>query len=316
MQYASLRDLQAAAAQWLREGKVKRHGLSFEEALGTEIAGLKRAETFCWFSDPIHAVEAASASLPTSVRLTADLFEGLAGWWWFLEPLAIPTVKHSDSIVALLWSWGDIQLHPEKTQVTPFLIGTGVHHGLLISAYAYDPQFRSTAAQPTSKVFWKEGQTLESHMREVADRFDNEYQRAIMLDDPEFAFDKESAVLAIERMSRFLIAGALWMKQRILVQSKGHIERHERKRMDRAQVFDRPLTDIQIIQLRRRDVVDATPPDEKGRHVDWKCRWIVSGHWRKRGRYALKPKWINAYDKGPDHLPLKVPTHRVYTVNR
>lgn len=132
---------------------------------------------------------------------------------------------------------------------------------------------------------------------------------------------EDDTVAAIERLARFFVAGALWIQQTILVQSKGSIERHLRKRIDKAKVFDRPLSDVQIIQLRRRESVTLVKSGES-KTVDWKCRWIVggaTGFWRNqyypsKGRY--QPKWIAPYPKGPADKPLKVPSHRVYAVSR
>jgi hypothetical protein len=131
----------------------------------------------------------------------------------------------------------------------------------------------------------------------------------------------EETVRGIEAILRFFVAGSLWIQQTILVQSKGHIERHERKRMEKAKAFTHPLSDVQIIQLRRRESV-APVKSGDSKTVNWSCQWVVGGalgFWRNqwypsKGRYETK--WIAPFIKGPADKPLKIPQHRVYAVNR
>lgn len=70
-----------------------------------------------------------------------------------------------------------------------------------------------------------------------------------------------------------------------------------------------------MIQLRR---TEAQPhPTADGENVEWSCRWIVNGHWRNQPyKDERKLIYIMPYVKGPDDMPLKVPTHTVYQVSR
>ena len=59
----------------------------------------------------------------------------------------------------------------------------------------------------------------------------------------------------------------------------------------------------------------AVPGEE--RVVDWRFRWVVSGHWRKQAvKDGHRLTYINPYMKGPADRPLKLPTATVYDVNR
>jgi len=117
---------------------------------------------------------------------------------------------------------------------------------------------------------------------------------------------------------RLFLAGCVWLQQRILVTSAGHIERHRRKQLAREHAIP-PPGDVKIIELRRREVTSSstsgdTPP------MEWSCQWVVSGHWThqvcgpKGGERRLQ--YVLPYVKGPADKPLRVPSHTVYQVDR
>lgn len=64
---------------------------------------------------------------------------------------------------------------------------------------------------------------------------------------------------------------------------------------------------VRVIRLPRRH---SGPSAGSGEHpVDWKNRWIVSGHWRRQPYPSLgitKTLWIAPYVKGPEDRPLLI----------
>lgn len=74
---------------------------------------------------------------------------------------------------------------------------------------------------------------------------------------------------------------------------------------------------IRVIRLPR--VVREHGGGEQ-RTVEWKRRWIVSGHWRNQpfgpGRLRHRPVWIAPYIKGPDGLPVGGQAKRLFVVSR
>lgn len=104
---------------------------------------------------------------------------------------------------------------------------------------------------------------------------------------------------------------AFWILsgQRIAKADSRPVERHSRKRAERAG-FSIPEDGIRVVTLRRPE----TGPTPASGLVDWSHRWIVSGHWRNQwypSQEEHRPKWIDAYEKGPDDKPL-VLNDRVY----
>ena len=87
-------------------------------------------------------------------------------------------------------------------------------------------------------------------------------------------------------------------------------------RASRRDAVRHPLPDaggVRVITLRqlRRPV----PEDQSVAEVDWKHRWIVSGHWRNQylpGSGTHRQQWIHPYVKGPEDKPLLVRDQVVY----
>lgn len=121
---------------------------------------------------------------------------------------------------------------------------------------------------------------------------------------------------ATEGCARFLLAGLAWLGQKVLVEERGHVERHRRKAFAREA---KPLAGVRIVHLRRASY-HPTPTDSTGEPVNWSCRWVVGGHWRnqpcgpKHGDRKLT--WIPPFVKGPEGMPLKVAVQKVYAVER
>lgn len=66
--------------------------------------------------------------------------------------------------------------------------------------------------------------------------------------------------------------------------------------------------EVRVITL-RRPTHGETKPSATPRHIDWKCSWLVRGHWRQAphgGTFSdgRERTWIRPYIKGPDGLPL------------
>lgn len=305
-QYQTLTSLLHGLSLVRATGQTTIGGVRFDEILQRDANLLKRADTFCWFEEPILAVERAAESLPDTVRLTRDLTEHDTCWWYFTLPQDIPTTGIDEACQALLWGWE----------------GTRLQFGTYVNDLREERRLAAhqPGLSPTAHFSWMEGETLAHALARVRRSYQSRTPEFLAAMGPEANMTEEETVRTVERLLRFFVAGCLWVQQRILVYSKGQVagrvERHERKRMERE--LQRPLTDVQIIQLRRRESVSAEKSGEPN-HVSWSCRWIVKGHWRNQyypSKASYQPKWIDSYPKGPDDKPLKVPQHRVYAVSR
>lgn len=321
VQYQAAADMAEIVHHAHSKGMMLFDGMPAAGLYAFDVKTLRQADTFCWFDDPKHAVEAAAASLPTSVRMIRDLTSGQSGWWYFVNPLDVVTVdlegEGKPPMIALLWAWDSRPVDTEFGQREEF--------GCMFSAYVWGQyQDGRQGPMPTARFFWPENTSLQSMMLMTAREYDDKYQHMKLGEpNPEYMrtrrMTKADTLECVERIARFFAAGCLWVQQKILSYSKSPAQRHWKKRTEKEQKLQRPISDVQIIQLRRRQVV-STAAGEDGHTVrDWKCRWIVTGHWRNQF-FPSKGKheeiWIDSYPKGPDDKPLKVPSHRVYAVSR
>ena len=89
-------------------------------------------------------------------------------------------------------------------------------------------------------------------------------------------------------------------------------------RPERRDVMRRKAVDlgeeITFVTLRRPEPRPRKPSEENGSSVDWKHRWIVSGHYRAQwfpSEAAHHVIWIAPYLKGPEDAPLVEHAYRV-----
>jgi len=237
----------------------------------------------------------ASKTIPDEACFDRDLLpDGIrAAWWWLNWPLPIP-LKHpkkrdddfedldADHICALLLSAGSdgvwtISCGRMSTYNAPFLIEVNsLPPGLSLR----------TLLSPDARSVDFKLRTIQAPLaRDIA-------------------------------LFRFVLAAATWLRQRIVISSGGHIERHRRKQLVRE--YEAVLSEVKVIELRRAET-SSVSRDGETTAVDWSCRWIVNGHWRNQyhpstGRHELT--FVEPYVKGPSDKPLRVPAHTVYQVDR
>lgn len=95
---------------------------------------------------------------------------------------------------------------------------------------------------------------------------------------------------------------SLWRLAAAFAPTREHPTRATRRAAKRAHLDVHGVT---VIRIRRLEHAPAAEPGS----VDWTCRWIVRGHWRRLadGRQT----YVKPYVKGPEGLPLRV-TDRVW----
>lgn len=74
---------------------------------------------------------------------------------------------------------------------------------------------------------------------------------------------------------------------------------------------------VRTVALRRK--AKAEDGDAASRSVEWSCRWIVRGHWRKQyipGQEDRRPAFVQPHTKGPEGKPLRQPRESVFVVKR
>lgn len=73
-----------------------------------------------------------------------------------------------------------------------------------------------------------------------------------------------------------------------------------------------------VVTLRHQSAEAGAAPSQDNA-IDWACRWVVRGHWRRQWfpkRDTHAPVWIHPYVKGPEDRPFKPEKPVVYSVSR
>lgn len=253
----------------------------------SQLAVLKRAESYSWSSDTATAAWVAARTVPTDTLPTLSLLPGAAGWWWFEHPLPMRLSTDDNKMQALLWATSE--------------------RGIELACYALSKH------GPILGIAW----TWPYDMTYSAMVQGQRAQQFLLLKTTDIS--SEEAHDGIEAASRLFIAGCVWLQQRVVHTSSGHIERHRRKQLVREQPAAIEQSEIHVIQLRRAEnEAHHGTGETSGDSIVWTCRWIVSGHWRNQPYASGERKliYIMPFVKGPSDKPIKVPTHTVYEVSR
>jgi hypothetical protein len=293
---ASMRTFQRGYRQTLRDfPKPARDKLiEFDDAVtwhqGWTVKVLSRAESYWMSAEMWQAITASSQSLPLDLRVGADLLPAPAGWVWLEEPWPIPDApsysrgdEHIEPTVRAL-SWG-VSLKDNR----PVLIVETFHE--LTPPHATRPVIPAHCPM----VF------LDVSLAE---------QDASLV--PVMGPSWASQVERFHAIVRAIVATFLWIRQTICVITPVPLERHAAKRLLKAEMQG----GLSVITLRRHV---SEPKDATGAPIEWSCRWIVNGHWRKQfypSKEAHEYIWILPFVKGPEDKPLKTPDQKVFAIIR
>ena len=283
MQFATLGELQAGS----------------HDPNNIALGALRRAGTYAWTPDPIAAMVTAAMSIPETAMLSDITLPEDTGFWWFGS--LIPGCRFN----AILYNcerWKDERRNiiAEDVCLTFFIpiSDENRHPRMAIGPITWPMQ--TTLAEACRALMT---------VRQAAERVE-----LVDLPPPNTLFTTDDCRLLFQ----LFLAGCVWLQQRILTTSSGHIERHRRKQFAREHKIP-PPGDVKIIELRRREST-SQPAHPDAQPVEWSCQWIVSGHWThqvhgsKRGERRLQ--YILPYVKGPADKPLRVPKQTVYVVDR
>lgn len=305
------------------------------------------ATPFAWGADPLTAVMAASQSVPGDSLINAWNLETNAAWWYFEKPLPVQTVSNETlQVKALSFGWitADQWTGPNSRGrrkggpgfiVTCWIPDPFAGHnditelsemidrsGMPVTAAIQGPSGR---LMPSQVWTWFEGDTLDQMLTRVKEEHIAIYgPNARLGKTPQVGLDV--FMHATETISRLILAGFVWMNQRVLTVTDGQVPRQRRKDFHKHTAEDRL---IKIVQLRKTEQTHTEKPrtaeqqrmlDTLGRETYYTVRFEVDGHWRNQ---ACGPNftdrrltWINAFEKGPKGLPLSTPKYKVYQVTR
>lgn len=111
---------------------------------------------------------------------------------------------------------------------------------------------------------------------------------------------------------RWILTACMFTEQRIMLPVVQPVNKHVSSRVAALGV----VPTCHVIQLRR---IDGRSQGAGESDVEWACRWLVRGHWRRQFYPSANrrvPIWIDAHIKGPADKPLRAPAPEVFAVTR
>lgn len=265
---------------------------------------LDKAAPVWWSSEITQAVFDACKGIPDDTTINAENLEALDMFWFFDWHLPVYTTFDNEPLHALTISHAP-----------------GV--GFRVTAYTLpDPNYSLSVIgngtlMPSHIWHWLDGETVAEMKIRLQVEHDKLYGPGGQFANQEH-LTTEQFLEGTDVMARFILAGCVWMRQKVADVSEQPIERHARKELIRNGFKGTPT--LRVIQLRKSEAREHVPGMETETHRTYSCQWVVHGHWRnqtfgpKRGQHRLQ--FIMPYVKGPDDKPLRVAPERIYTVNR
>lgn len=118
-----------------------------------------------------------------------------------------------------------------------------------------------------------------------------------------------------QMLLQWILTASMFVEQDILTQSQVRAGKHTAKRVEA--ISHEPMCNVVALRRRLNNRHDSASDSE--RSVEWQCRWLVRGHWRKQYYQKAQrhvPIFIEPYVKGPDDKPMKTPSPTVFAVTR
>jgi hypothetical protein len=262
-----------------------------------DVKHLTQAETFSFGADPIVAIMEAAKMLPRDAPLSSVEVPTGAGWFWFSTALPIKMTSNfgEDGTDGLLWGWTKNEDGEASMRFSGFVLADG-------------------HAAPATSWNWPLHMTLDEMVKFNVENYVRDYELpgGVRTNLPTETIGREKTTAAIEQLSAFFLAACMWFKQKVLVSSQGHVERHARKRIQREhKLKDAPTVRIIALRAGIREQVEKEhgAADAKTGERKLHVRFVVTGHPRLQrcgpGRSDVKLIWIAPYPKGPDGAPFK-----------
>lgn len=263
---------------------------------------LTDGDLFSISEDARMAIEQASLSVPDDTVMDPELLPRTgSGFWAFFPPLDVKTTSTHDKASGLIW-----RLVPQLNSVQ-FVAVVVDNNG--------------NTSQSSTVWTWPVGKSLEVALADLKQVYHEAYAE---INNTPTRLGWPATENAIVALSKFFMATCVWIRQDIVQLTRGHIERHERKRIQKDHKLAAP-PEIQIVALRRthREGVDfereETTNTETGAR-EYRYKWVVKGHHRNQpygpGRLQRRLIWIDAHVAGPDDKPLKPKPTVIHAVLR
>ena len=313
-EYIKALEIRVQWLQWAIEEGYLSHAP--DVVLNNYSKNLKVGDTFFMNKNFCSLVEHARLTVPDELVFDSNWLQSKYGWLWIEEPFVVPDIEAKESqslyklvdhvkISAIGWMPIPEGLKTEKgfSGREGRIAGPGATHFLMFQDFnLHKPGVRGFGCW--SYFMLMDGDKLLERI--------HQFEESTGIDEGKYKIDRSSDML---HEIRWVYAAFYLMAQRLSVNIHHKTDRSTKRRGIRE---DRPVPDfIRIVSLRR---LEADRKREGAvEKVEWQWQWEVRGHWRNQwysSEGIHKPKFVEAYIKGPQDKPLKPPGHKLFVAVR
>lgn len=322
-------------AKWLhwgiREGQKMwmDRGSKYTSGFQSYLKVLQSGDTYFMNHRFCDLVSNARSTVPDDLQFESAWMLSPQGWMWLERPFPVPTILESKSLTDIKLSaigW----LHvPEGYPTADYMdqtrpgkiAGKGAYQFLCFLDYSHVIELRTgdkTYARGDegfgtwSYFMIQDGDNLIDRINEF------ESKTAQMETGAAYAEGRSRNML---HEIRWIYSAMYLMAQRVPGKGLTTIIHHDTDRATKRRGIreGKPVENyIKVISLRRYEE-EKKKAEAAGGHVDWQWQWFVRGHWRNQfypstGEY--KPKFIEAFIKGPKDKPMKPESTTVFVARR
>jgi len=247
------------AALLANDAWVRRRAATAEELARHVATRVHRSKPFFVAREITQAIFSASRSLP-EYTFTDESFPCPKAFVWLQQPICLydgPLFSRPVLLHAFHW-YLDKQLEDEQGRVP-----------VLFDGYLVDPD--RPKGVPTLHVSVYLGWTL-----------DERYSAAAEVNREATPYHDELGDILGPVFVRFVASCLSFIEQRITIPVSRPTSRATRRRMERQQATFQAASEVQVIELRRRERRQPERADDEEREApEWHVQWLVAGHWRR-----------------------------------
>jgi hypothetical protein len=292
----------------------------YQPALKQMSIALETAAPFYWEGDLCSVLEACAPSMP-DWELKLENLPATCGYVLFARPLNLPmpTQEVIEEAIASGARTADVPIDYRLDMV-------GMAWQVLSDSQCFISTFLKTTWRPAGEPGLMHITEENTSMQAIIDRLrgthrnGEAYKRFTDQAQPHDALMEQRSELQV----RYIAAALDFINQPLLTTRRRMApDRHTRKRAERE---GRPLPDVQVIELRRKEYLKVDEPDEAPSEREYRHRWMVGlatgGYWQRYhtgvGRTGMVRRLVLPYMKLADRtdLPVKRPRETVYLVDR
>lgn len=291
----------------------------YQPALKRMALTLETAAPFYWDPDLCFVLEACAPSMP-DWELHLDELPARSGYVHFGHALSLP-MPPVEEIKAAIANGA----RPSETPLDYRLDMTGMCWGALPDDQAFVASFLRTsyraAGEPGMMTIVDEGMSMHDLIGQV---LQSKRNQSVWEDTPHESEHEKMMARRAELQVRYIAAALDFINQPLLtVRHKAMPARAFRKRAERE---GRPVPEVNVVELRRKQYLTVDEPDEAPSEREYRHRWMVGlatgGYWQRyhtgTGRTGTIRRLILPYMKNAARtdLPILPPKETVFVIDR